>query len=114
MIEHLPLVLAQIDPTGGYYELLLKNGVLGGAVGILIWFLIKRDADLQRIHEARLTDAKALAEVLRTHTSALQASNVANDERNRALEVSARASEKTALVIEQLAKEIAEIKDAGK
>lgn len=111
MVEHIPLVLAQaIEPASGLYELLLKNGVLGGAVAVLVWFLIKRDGDLQKSQEGRLNDSKQLAEIIKNHTVAIQASNVAQDERNRALEIAARAAEKSALVIENLNKEISELK----
>jgi hypothetical protein len=100
-----------IDPTGGVFELLLRNGLLGGAVALLIYLLIRRDSDLQKSQLGRLEDSKSLAEAVKSHTVALTASNIANEERNRALEVAARAAERSALIIEQLSKEIIELKE---
>lgn len=110
MIENIPLVLAQaapaVDPTGGFFDLLLNKGVLGGAVALLIFLLIRRDSDLQKSQEGRLTDAKVFSDIVKNHTAAMVQENSANEERNRALEVAARAAEKSALVIEQMSKEI--------
>jgi hypothetical protein len=107
----IPVILAQagaeaFDPTSGVFGLLLKNGLLGGAVALLIWLLIKRDGQLQTSQSDRLADAKVFAELVRNHTVALTAQNATNDERNRALESASRAAEKTAIVMDQLAKEV--------
>ena len=109
MIEHLPLVLAQavpVDPTGGLYSLLLEKGILGAALAFLIFAWWKRDSDLQKANAERLEDVKMFSDIFKNHTVALQASNIANDERNRALEVAARAAEKNAIIIEQLHKNV--------
>jgi hypothetical protein len=106
MLADVGAAIPSIDPTGGFFELFLRNGLLGAAVALLSWLLIKRDNDLQKSQEGRLEDAKSLSEAVKSHTVALQASNSANDERNRALEVASRASERSAIVIEQMAKEI--------
>ena len=110
MIENFPLILAQVvpgvDPTGGFFDLLLNKGVLGGAVALLIFLLIRRDSDLQKSQEGRLTDAKVFSEIVKNYTAAMVQENSSNEERNRALEISARAAEKSALIIEQLSKDI--------
>jgi len=110
MLADVGAAIPSIDPTGGFFELFLRNGLLGAAVALLSWLLIRRDNDLQKSQEGRLTDAKSLADAVKSHTVALQASNSANDERNRALEISARASERSAIVIEQMSKEISEMR----
>ena len=112
MLSQAGPAIPSVDPTGGFFELFLRNGLLGAAVALLSWLLIRRDNDLQKSQEGRLTDAKSLADAVKNHTVALQASNLSNDERNRALEISARASERSAIVIEQLSKEITELKNA--
>src|SRR5512144_2721261 len=99
------------DPVSAFYQVLLHNGLMGGAVALLIYLLIRRDTDLQKSQEGRLTDARQLAEIIKEHTVALIASNAANDERNRALEVASRAAEKSAVIIDQMTKEIAELKN---
>jgi len=117
VLAQFPIILADataivpsIDPTGGVFELLLRNGLLGGAVALLIYLLIRRDSDLQKSQLGRLDDAKSLAEAVKSHTVSLQASNIANEERNRALEISSRAAERSSIVIEQMAKEITEMR----
>lgn len=120
LVTHIPLILAQaaphVEPTtvtnpiAAFYELLLHNGLMGGAVALLIYLLIKRDNDLQKSQEGRLADAKVLADIVKEHTTALVTSNAAGEERNRALEVSSRAAEKSAIIIDQMTKEIAELK----
>jgi hypothetical protein len=115
---NLPLILAQagpgavvpMEPVSGFYNLLLNNGLMGGAVALLIFLLIKRDSELQKSQEGRLEDSKTLALIVRDHTVALAATNVANEERNRALEISSRAAEKFVVIIEQLVKEVAGLK----
>ena len=109
MIEHLPILAQAVEPVSGLYELLLKNGVLGGAVGVLVWFLIKRDGDLQKCQEGRLQDAKALAEVVKEQTATLQATSRANEDRNRLLENTSKIAEKSALIVDQLTKEVADL-----
>jgi hypothetical protein len=110
----IPIMLAQagdaaFDPTSGVFGILLKNGLLGGAVALLIWLLIKRDGQLQTSQTERLTDAKVFAELVKNATVAMTAQNAANDERNRALEIAARAAEKTAIVMDQMSKEIQDL-----
>jgi hypothetical protein len=106
------LMLAQavptvpLEPVSGFYEILLHNGLMGGAVALLIYLLIKRDSDLQKSQEGRLDDAKNLAEVIKSQTVALTASNAAADERNRAVDAAARAAERSAIVIENLTKTV--------
>src|SRR5512143_642799 len=118
LVTHIPLMLAQAapiaSPVESFYEILLHNGLMGGAVALLIFLLIKRDRDLQNSQEGRLTDAKTLAELVKNHTAAMVASNASNEERNRALEVSSRAAEKSVVVIDQLVKEIEELKSEVK
>ena len=112
-----PLILAQaapavpisVDPISGFYGILLRNGMMGAAIAVLAWLLIRRDGDLQKSQEGRLADAKFLADVVKDHTVALVASNAAADERNRALEIASRAAEKSAIIIEQMTKEISEL-----
>jgi hypothetical protein len=105
----LPLMLADagvVEPVTSFYDLLLRNGLLGGAVALLIWLLIKRDSQLQEAQAARLADAKVFAELVKNATVAMTARTSADDERNRALEIAARAAEKSAIVIDQMSKEI--------
>lgn len=114
----LPLILAQVapieptstNPLSTIYDIFLNNGLMGAALALLIFLLIRRDSDLQRSQEGRLLDAKNLADLVKDHTTALIANNLANEERNRALEVAARAAEKSAIIIEQLTKQIEDLK----
>lgn len=117
MFDIVPIILAATDtvpadfnPVSAFYQQLLHNGLMGGAVALLIFLLIKRDRDLQNSQEGRLNDTKAVAELIKNHTAAIVASNASNEERTRALEVSSRAAEKNIVLLDQLVKVIEELK----
>lgn len=111
MFEVMMAQATELPSLSPLFDILLNNGALGIGLGFMIWIFLKRDKDLQASWNERLADAKSFATIVKDHTSALTASNIAQDERNRAVEVSARAAEKSAIIIEQLSKEISAMKE---
>ena len=114
MIE-VPMMLAQssIDPSG-WLEFLLNQGVLGFVVSVLLFFLIKKDRQVESVTEKRLEDLKKISEVIRDQTVTLQASTKADDQMHQALDSQIRISDKNVLLLEQLIKEMQTLREEVK
>ena len=114
MIE-VPMMLAQssIDPSG-WADFLLNQGVLGFVVSVLLFFLIKKDRQVESVTEKRLEDVKKISEVIRDQTVTLQASTKADDQMHQALDSQIRISDKNILLLEQLIKEIQTLREEVK
>ena len=104
----IPMVLAQaapIDPTG-WVDFLLSQGVLGFVVAVLLYFLVKKDIQVEKITEKRLEDMKTLSEVIRNQTVAMEANTKMNEQDHQSLEAFARLIDKQMLILEQLTKAV--------
>jgi uncharacterized membrane protein YhiD involved in acid resistance len=92
----------------------LNQGVLGFVVAVLLYFLIKKDRQVEDVTEKRLEDIKKLSEVLRDQTIALQASTKADDQMHQALDTQVRTCDKTSVIMEQIVKKLDDIEKSVK
>ena len=109
MLENVPL-LAQVPIEPGWTDYLLNQGVIGFVCAILLYFLIKKDTQVENISEKRLVDLKSVTEIIKNQTVALEAMTKADDEIHLALANQIRLGDKQVLIIEQLSKELADLK----
>lgn len=107
MLEH-AVMLAQaapIDPTG-WVDFLLGQGVLGFVVAVLLYFLVKKDSQVDKVTEQRLEDLKTVSEIIRNQTVAMEANTKMNEQDHQSLEAFARLIDKQMLILEQLTKTV--------
>ena len=114
-MNEIPVILAQssIDPSG-WLEFLLNQGVLGFVVAVLLFFLIKKDKQIETVTEKRLDDLKKISEVIREQTIALQASTKADDQMHQTLDNQIRIADKNVVILEQMTREIQAMKEEVK
>lgn len=84
----------------------VEYGLLGLMLAVVCGLYLKEKKRVDDNWAARLAESQEMGKVLEQHSIALQASTIAQENRNRATESMARAQEATATAIVQLSKEV--------
>lgn len=89
-----------------------KYGLEGSVFAVLAWLLWQFSNRNDRIQEARVTDQKALTEIIQLNSTTMAALATASEARNRASEAQAKSMELQALAQTQLTAEVQRLRDS--